>query len=73
MSIVMETLFSFIFYYITYIDIFHDVFIRYFHFWNVNSILVYFLVRNRLQTVAYFKRKCLNSRQHYLENYVILD
>ena len=30
-------------------------------------------VRNRLQTIAYFKRKRLNFRQHYLKNYVILD
>ena len=30
-------------------------------------------VRNRLQTIAYFKRKLLNFRQHYLKNYVIWD
>ena len=30
-------------------------------------------VRNRLQTIGYFKRKRLNFRKHYLENYVILD
>ena len=28
-------------------------------------------VRNRLQTIAYFKQKRLNFRQHYLKNYVI--
>ena len=30
------------------------------------------LVRDRLQTIAYFKRKRLNFRQQYLKNYVIL-
>ena len=30
-------------------------------------------VRNRHQTIVYFKPKRLNFKQHYLKNYVILD
>ena len=32
-----------------------------------------FWIRNRLQTIAYFKPKRLNFRQHYLKNNVTLD